>query len=224
MIRTGRAPSATRRPHELVLAHRQDSAAHQPRDGRPADQHHDQQDAIEAGALGVREIRRDAELGQVDRRQHDQQRQQRQRDHRIGKAHQQRVDAAAEIACDDADQRAEHRSRDRADQADEQGHLAAVEQAQQKVAAELVGAQRMAGARDGEAAEQVDQVGIVAEQRRDQRRRQAGQREQHQHRRAGHAQAMAQEAAQQHPAGRNAGTGRATRAAAASGACGPHFA
>ena len=44
---------------------------------------------------------------------------------------------------------------DRADQADEQGDLAAIEQAQQEIAAKLVGAQRMAGTRPREAAEQV---------------------------------------------------------------------
>ena len=40
----------------------------------------------------------EAELGQVDRPQHDQQRQQRQRDHAVGEAHQHRVQPAAEIA------------------------------------------------------------------------------------------------------------------------------
>ena len=106
---------------------------YQPRDRGPADQHHDQKDAVEAGALGTRQVLRNAELGQVDRRQHDQQRQKRQRDHRICEAHQQGVGAAAEIARDDADQGAEDRGGDRADQADEQGHLAAVEQAQQDI-------------------------------------------------------------------------------------------
>ena len=94
------------------------------------------------------------ELAEVDRREHDQQRQQRQRDHRVSQPHQQGVGAAAGVACDQTDRRAEQGRGERADQADEQRHLPAIEQAQQQVAAELVGAERMlraAAARSGRA-------------------------------------------------------------------------
>ena len=45
------------------------------RDAGPVDDRDDDDDAPEAGGAGMRELRGEAELGQVERAEHDQQRQ-----------------------------------------------------------------------------------------------------------------------------------------------------
>ena len=91
--------------------------------------------------------RRDAELLQIERREHDEQRQERQRDHAVGEAHQHRIEPAAAIAGDKSDRRAEDRGDQRGDDADEQRDPPAFEQPQQQIAADLVGAERVERAR-----------------------------------------------------------------------------
>ena len=167
-------------------------------------------DTVEAHVLRGGEAFRQAELGEVDGHQHDQERQERQGDHRIGQAHEERVQGAAVVAGDKAQGGADDRRAERRGQADGEGDLAAVEQAQQQVAPQLVGAERVGGRGRGEAGQQVDPVGIEAEGGLDQGRGTGDGGEQHQHQQAREGQAVAQEAAPQelaHRLGRALGIG-----------------
>ena len=110
------------------------------------------------------------------RRQHDQQRQPGQGDDAIGQPHQQRVRAAADIAGRQPDQRADDGGGDGDDEADAERDAAALEQAQQQVAAELVRAQPMRGRRRLQACEQIRRIAVDAESHSDKRRRQHQQR------------------------------------------------
>jgi hypothetical protein len=114
-----------------------------------------------------------AELGQVDRRQDDQQWQQRQGDDAVGQTHQEGVQRAAVVAGQEPERGADHGGEERGGQPDQQRHPAAVEQAQQQVAAELVGAQPVRGGRRLKARQQRHPVGVEPEcglgQRRGQR-------------------------------------------------------
>ncbi len=98
----------------------------------------------------------EAELGEIERAEHDEQRQQRQRDHAVGEAHQEAVEPAAEIArrvmpTDEAD----HAAHQRRDQADEQRDLAADHQPHQLVAPGIIGAEPVLRGGRIEAREQV---------------------------------------------------------------------
>ena len=112
-----------------------------------------------------------------------------------------RVGAAADVARDQPDQRPEPGRGERADQADEQRDPAAVEQAQQQIAAELVGAERVRGGRRREAGQQVDRVRVEAEPGGHQRGAKAGQRQQRQQ----------QAARQRQPVGGGSGAARGGR-------------
>ncbi len=111
---------------------------------------------------------RHADFVEVERGEHDQQRQQWQRDNPIGEAHQQPVGPAAEIAGKKPDCGPDRRRGERRRNADRQRHAAAFEQPQQRVAAKLVGAERVRGRRSGEAVQQIDRGRIGAQNVRDQ--------------------------------------------------------
>ena len=103
------------------------------------------------------------ELGQVESAQHDQQRQQRQRDDAVGEAHQHRIEFAAEIAGTDADRGARSRRRPTvASRPDEKRNLPAHHQPHQFVAPGLVGAEPMLRRRRIVARQQVGGVGVDA--------------------------------------------------------------
>ena len=70
--------------HELALAQRERRAAYQPRDCGPANERDDNGNAPEAEQRGLRPLLGDAQLGDVKRRQHDQQRQPGKRNDAIG--------------------------------------------------------------------------------------------------------------------------------------------
>ena len=184
---------------EFTLAHRQRRAAHEPRHRRPADQGDDHDDAIEAYVFVLGQRRRQAELVEVDRRQHDQERQQRQGDHAVGQAHQQGVQPAAVIARPEADDGADDGGDEGGDEADEERHLAAIEQAQEEIAPQLVGAERMAERGALEAVEQIDRLGVDAACRLDQGRRHGQRGKDDEQEPARHRQMVIEEAAPQQP-------------------------
>jgi hypothetical protein len=107
---------------------------------------------------------------QVERGQHDQQRQERQRDDRVGAAHQYPVGPAAEITREEPDQGAERRRGERRRNADDERYPAAAEQPQQDIAAQFVGAERVDQRRPGQPVQQVDHIRIDAENRAEERR------------------------------------------------------
>ena len=109
--RDAAAPGAQRagRAHIVLGAGGERGGAHQPGHRRPADQGHDSDDAEEAGIRPVVK----AELAEVDRRQHDQQRQQRQGDHAVGQPHERGIEGAAAIARQQAEARADQRGDER---------------------------------------------------------------------------------------------------------------
>ena len=154
---------------EVACLERERLGAHQPCRRRPAGQGHDDHDAIEREGLGLGERGRDADLCRIDRRQHDQQRQERQGDHAIGEAHQRAVEPAAEIARDDADDGAQQRRQHGACDADQQRDPAAIQQTLQQVAAKVVGAEPVAGRGPFEAMEKIGRGGIDAPRRGDER-------------------------------------------------------
>src|SRR5437764_709983 len=80
---------------EIAVAGDERGAAHQPRRRRPADQHGERYDPNDADLVGLSDALGQAELMQVERGQHDQQRQQRQRDDGVGAAHQYPIGPAA---------------------------------------------------------------------------------------------------------------------------------
>ncbi len=138
--------------------------------------------------------RRDPELGEVHRPQHDQQRQQRQRDHAVGDAHQHRVRPPAEVARGDPDQQADARARRRRQHPHQQRHLPAHHQPRQLVAPGVVRAQPVRGRGRVEARQQVGGVGVDAQVPLERPR---AEHEHHQHRQqhqARHRQAVAAEA------------------------------
>ncbi len=137
-----RGADRARRQHEFALFQRQHLAAHDPRRLHPAcdpDREHDQHEGAEF---------RPHQPGQGFAKQHhhdQQQRQQRQRQKQVGYAHQRPVEAL-EIARQHPDHGAE-RHRDRhCHQPDRDRDLAARDHPRQHVAAQLIGAERIAEA------------------------------------------------------------------------------
>jgi hypothetical protein len=194
MMRSGRAPSALAARVKSRALSDSVSAGHR----RPAGQRHDEDDAIERKGLGLGDLDRHADLARVDGRQDDQERQHGQRDHAVSDAHQHGIEPAAEIARHDADQRADDRREQRTRDADQQRHAAAVEQALEEIAAEIVGAQPVRPARRQQHVEGHG-IGVVG---RDERPDHRQQRENRQHDRADEGLLIApQDRAQLRPAG-----------------------
>ena len=155
---------------EIAVAGDERGAAHQPRRRRPADQHGERYDPKDADLVGLSDALGQAELMQVERGQHDQQRQERQRDDRVGAAHQYPIGPAAEIARGEPDKRAERRRGECRRDADDERYPAAAKQPYQDIAAQLVGAERVHERRPGQPVQQIDHVGIDAGNRPHERR------------------------------------------------------
>ena len=109
---------ALRRAHEIAAAGHQRRATHQPRGGRPADQHREHHDADEADRRRIGKRVRNADLVEVERGEDDQQRQQRQRDDPVREAHQRAVGPAAEITSAEPHRGADRRRGERGGDAD----------------------------------------------------------------------------------------------------------
>ncbi len=178
---------------EIALAQAERGAAHQPGHRGPAEQGDDGDDPIQADMIRLGERFGDSGLFQVDSGQHDQQRQQRQGDDPIGHSHEQGIEAAAEIAGNQTESRAENRRSQGRGNPHQQRHLSAVEQAHQHVAAQLVGAQGMGEGRRGETLQQVDRLAVDTQNPGDQRRRYRQNGENSKHDKAGQGQLVAAE-------------------------------
>ena len=140
---------------ELLLAQGQDLAAHDARDVGPVDDRDDHDDDGEAGLDEAVEAALRAGAG---RRQAEAEEQDREGQHHVDGARQQRVDPAAVEAGQQADDRADEDG----DAGRDQGHLerdaGAVDRAREDVAAEAVDAERMLGGRAGRRAEDVERL------------------------------------------------------------------
>ena len=178
---------------ELAFAQRQRRAADQAGHRRPADQRDDDDDAVEADVFRCRQGLGQADLAEVERRQDDQQRQQRQRDHPVGGPHQERVNPAAVVSGKQSDHGADDRRGERRRQADDKRYPAAVKQPDQDIAADLVGAQRVRPTGPLKTVEQVPRAGVSADQGGGQRRRQRRQGQSRQHPQADDGEAMFEE-------------------------------
>ena len=158
-----------RRADKIAIAGDEGRAAHQPGCRGPADQDGKRDNAHEADVVGSRQRGRHPELIEVERRQDDQQRQQRQRDDRVGHPHQRPVGPAAEIARDEPDEGADCRRGERRRDTDHQRNAAAGQEAHEDVAAQFIGPERVQRRRPGEAIEQINRVDVETERRAEQR-------------------------------------------------------
>ncbi len=134
MIRPSRLPSAfAASANSRSRSDRNDARTSRATDGhdKPADQ--DDDDA----EVQRRLVRRAGD----DRGQHEQQRQQRDGEHDVGRAHDDEVDPAAVVAGDRAQERADRDLHDHREQRDRERDARAEHQAREQVAAVLVGAQ-----------------------------------------------------------------------------------
>ena len=155
-------------------------------------------------------------LGPDERHDRDAREQERDRQHHVDEQRDHGVDPAAEVARDHADDHAEHHRDQRRDHADEQRDPAAVGDADEEVAAQVVGAEeeRAAGALRqalrGEADVAVLVVGPVADERGHQRGAERDQRDEHDDDRARPSR-RGRGAAVPRPAARGCGPGSAPR-------------
>ena len=149
MIRLSGPPTAARRLDELPLLERQEGGAHEPRGRHPvqdADDRHDQQEDAELRAERARAACRGTD------RDHQQQRQDRQRQEHVGEPHERVVEPApkkpAIAPTNVPTDRDEH-----GDEPDRERDPAAPQHAGQHVAAEVVRAERVR--RDGPCSDSV---------------------------------------------------------------------
>ena len=196
-----------RRAREIAGLERQCFGAHQSCDGGPAGEAHDHDDAIEREGFRLGDLGWHADLARVDGGQHDQQREQGERNHAVGEPHQDRVQPAAEIAGEDTDHGAQDRRQQGPGYADQKRDAPSVEQALEKVAAEIVGAQPVSGRWRLEAAEQVGRGRVDAAQLGDQRSGQRQEQQEGQEDQRDPRQAVAQQALQDEAARAEGGHG-----------------
>ena len=147
-------------PDVVALAHAQGRAPHQARRSRPAEQGHDRDDAHDARRLRHGPLGREAGLGEVQRREHDEEGEEGGGGHPVGKAHEGRVHPASEVARDETDEGSEEGGGEGARDPDRERHPPPVEEPKAGVAAELVGAEPVGERRALEAGEEVHPVGV----------------------------------------------------------------
>jgi len=138
-------------------------AVHDPRNRHPRERADDEDERSDAGP----------EHGDHDEDEEER----RDREHRVGEAHERPVDPAALEAGDRADEDADHDRREHRGEADKERHAAPVQEATQHVAPQLVGAKRMHRARTGEAMDRVGRLGRYGPEHRTHDREQRDDRE-----------------------------------------------
>ena len=112
--------------------HAEDLAAHHAREPRPDDHGDRDHDGPEPRAEAHREEQRDQDRGERERG--------------VDHPHEDRVDAPAEVAGDDADREPDEAAREQRERGDGEAHASAVHEAAEQIAAEQVGAEEMLGA------------------------------------------------------------------------------
>ena len=175
-------PDCHPRPHVVALAHAQGRAPHQAGGARPAEEGHDRDDAQYARRLRHRPLGRNAGLGEVQRREHDEEGEEGGGGHPVGEAHEGRVHPAPEVARDESDEGSEEGGGEGARDSDRERHPPPVEKPKAGVAAELVGAEPVGERRALEAGEEVHPVGVEAAHRLDEGGGEAQGREPREHR------------------------------------------
>ena len=171
-----------RRLDELLLAQREEGAAHDPGEARPEEEREDDRDALR---IALADVHR-------DRQQH---REARQRQHQVGQPHQHVVDPAAEVAADRADRRADHGREQRDDERHPERRPQAVDDPAERVAAEEVGAEEVVALRRRRERD-AEEVRLVEGVRREEVGEDRDDAEEEQDDQAAHRQPVAEEAPQ----------------------------